>query len=129
MRVTRLHRVISAPLVLMAALVTDCHPTVVRVVAGQPEEGPYIAPEAYALYAYASIAEADRDKPTALRWFEAAASYDSESPDPPTRIGALRCALGMPDADAAFQKAQSKDATFAPLYREWARCALSRAGG
>jgi tetratricopeptide (TPR) repeat protein len=106
---------------------TGCGPTIVRVVDGRPTEGPFIVPEAYALYAYAAIAEADGDKPTALARFEAAASYDPASPDPPTRIGALRCALGMPDADVAFQVAESKNRSFAPLYRERARCAITRA--
>ena len=118
-------------LAALAAVAGCAEPGVVRVLDGREVEGRFIDERAYALYAVASEAEARGDRALALRAYEAAAEEDPESPEIWTRVGAVRCS---PDADGrvargpaeeAFDRAQSRDEEYEPLWRERARCALA----
>lgn len=100
--------------------------SVTRVYWGKTVEGRFIAPEAYAHYAQAVLHETQGDDPLAAEEYVAALDIDSESNDAWTRLGAVRCRLRDKSADDAFEVAESLDKTFAPLWRERARCALSR---
>jgi len=116
-------------LALVFLLVTGCgfgSGSVSRVYWGKPVEGRFIAPEAYAHYAQGVLDEARGDDASAAGEYRAALAIDPESPDAWTRLGAVRCRAKASDADAAFSAAEALDPELASLWRERARCALSR---
>lgn len=98
-----------------------------RKIHGRIYESHFISEQAYASYLEASIAERYQDWQNAERAYLQVISYDSKSPDPWIRIGAIRCKRGAyPEAQQAFSKAVHIESDFAPLLREQARCAYSR---
>jgi tetratricopeptide (TPR) repeat protein len=125
-RLTRLAAPACAYLVL--ATVTGCtSSTVVRVIDGTPVAGRFVSDRAYAYYARAADAEARGDLPDALGAYEAAAAED-DGAEIWTRIGAVRCALLGAAGDGvadAWRRAEAIDASYEPLWRERARCALA----
>ncbi len=111
-----------------AALFAGCErPRVVRSAAGELVLGRFIAPQAYEAYARATLAEAEGRLPQAADAFRAAAVLDPDGPEPWTRLGAVLCLQDDPRAaDEAFAAALEADPSFAPAYKERARCALGR---
>jgi Tfp pilus assembly protein PilF len=100
---------------------------VVRVMEGREVEGRFINERAYALYAVGAEAEVRGDLPTALRAYDAAAAEDDGSVEIWTRIAAVLCRAGdAVGAADAFERATGYDAEYEPLWRERARCELSR---
>ncbi|MFO0761648.1 MAG: hypothetical protein U0359_34720 [Byssovorax sp.] len=100
---------------------------VVRVLDGREVLGRFIPDEAYAAYAEGEERAARGEVAEALASFERAARFDPESAEIWTRVGAIACkrsaaGRGASSADEAFRKAEAIDPTFAPLYRERARC-------
>ncbi len=113
---------------LLFALASGCTlggGNVIRVYSGREVPGPYITPEAYAHYAQGVLDESQGNFAKALREYEAALADDDSSPDLWTRVAAVQCRLGK-DPTRAFQRAESLDPDFSPLWRERARCALDR---
>jgi tetratricopeptide (TPR) repeat protein len=102
-------------------------PGVVRVIEGRNVAGRFIDDRAYALYAQASEAEARGEFAHALAAYEAAADLDGRSAEIWTRIGAVRCAYKMgAESEDAFERAESRDASYEPLWHERARCELAQ---
>lgn len=120
-------RLAAAALAASLAAAGCASPRVVRVVGGEPIEGRFIPPRAYALYAIGADAEAHGDAETALAAYTEAEGDDPQSADIWTRIGALRCRLEgrRGDPAEAFDRAVSIDPTFEPAWRERARCAAA----
>lgn len=103
-----------------------------RVVNGEPYEGRFILPEAYAAYFMGSEREARGDYRGALLAYRTAHAEDPESPEVWARIGAIECQLSPaargPSASAqAFARGLRLDSSYFSLYFERARCA-ERAG-
>lgn len=112
------------------ALVGCAEPSVVRVIDGHEVAGRYISEYAYALYARAAQQEAEGgDLGPALLTLEDAARDDPSSVEIRTRIGAIYCraAGDVAKGEEALGRAQAIDPTYAPLYREQARCGLTAA--
>ncbi len=111
--------------VLCAATLPAClgHETVVRVVGGEVHEGRYIAPEAYAAYAEGAWFEAHGREAEAGAAYQRAAREDPDSAELWTRIGALECRQQRGGDSAGFRRAESIDASYAPLWLARARCA------
>lgn len=108
-----------------------------RTVGGRVVPHRVISVEAYAAYARGAVAEADGDLQLALEEYSDASSSDGSGVEPWTRKGAVACRLAasapeparaalLAEADAAFDRAESNDATFPALWVERARCALDR---
>ena len=100
--------------------------SVVRLVDGQEIDGRPVSETAYATYAYGALAEARGDLGLAERYYRAASEEDPESPEVWTRLGAVRCAQGLPSTDAVFARAADLDDEYAPLHQEIARCSLAK---
>lgn len=100
-------------------------PPVVRVVNGREHVGRYISPEAYASYAEGAYFEAKGQREEAQRAYRLALDEDPDSAAIWTRLGALSCRRGRQEAENAFGRARSIDASYAPLWREQAQCELS----
>jgi len=98
---------------------------VTRVYSGHEVAGPYITPEAYAHYAQGILDERAGQLGKAEREYQAALLEDDSSPDLWARLGAVECRSGK-DPSRSFAQAESLDASFAPLFRERARCALTK---
>ncbi len=99
---------------------------VVRSAGGELYAGRFISARAYEAYARGALFEAEGRTDAAIRSFREAADLDSDGPEPWTRLGALLCRQKSEEAEVAFGRAKSADATFAPLHREIARCHLAR---
>jgi tetratricopeptide (TPR) repeat protein len=112
----------------IVCLPTACfHPsTTTRVVDGKPRQGRYISPAAYDSVMQAALLEAQGKLRAAREAYSAATSYDGDSAEIWTRIGALDCRLDRNANDDAFERAESIDARYEPLWRERARCFLTR---
>ncbi len=117
-----------ALLALLSLAVTGCMfgpPPVVRVVGGREHVGRYISPEAYASYAEGAYLEAQGHPEQAEQSYRQALAEDPDSAAIWTRLGALGCQKSRAQAARAFDHARAIDATYAPLWREQARCELS----
>lgn len=119
-----------ALVVTSSALAIGCvgQSKVTRVYDGRIVEGPFVPPEAYAAYLRGVLAEEEGDLRAALAAYELAAREDDEDPEPPSRIGDVRCRLDPKDggADEAFARALWIDRTYAPALAAEARCAAAR---
>lgn len=99
-----------------------------RRVDGVTSEGRFIEPDAYALYAVASLREARSQWREALELYERALDIDGRGPELRTRIGAVACKLHQDkQADRAFAAAARADAAYGPLWFELAQCRKARA--
>ena len=116
--------------IFAAGAVVACTPaTVVRVIDGREVTGRFVSDRAYALYARGAEAEARGDLEGARLEYLAAAEQDEGNAEVWTRVGAVSCGLGRDDgAREAFDAAAARAPEYEPLYRERARCALSRTG-
>lgn len=123
-------RVAALAVWALSALTVACaEPGVVRVIDGREVEGRFVNDRAYALYAVGADAEARGQWDAALSSYGAAAEED-DSAEIWTRIGAVACRASSAsrskvEADAAFDRAQARDADYEPLWRERARCDLA----
>lgn len=123
LRAARAGIVLSA-LGLVAAGCTP--PTVLRSAGGVVYRGRFISARAYEHYARGSLAEAEGRLDEAVRAYRVTTELDSDGPEGWTRLGAVLCRQGEhDDAEDAFEEAISADSTFAPAYRERAKCALT----
>lgn len=100
--------------------------SVVRVYHGREEPGRYVSHLAYAAFAQGALLEARGDLRGAASAYDRALAEDTESAEIWTRLGSLRCQLGEPDAEVAFDRATNIDLRYEPAWRERARCALRR---
>jgi Tfp pilus assembly protein PilF len=100
--------------------------SVVRVYHGREEPGRYVSHHAYAAYSEGALLEARGDLRGAASAYDRALAQDEASVEVWTRLGSLRCQLGQPDADEAFERALEIDPHYEPAWRERARCALRR---
>jgi tetratricopeptide (TPR) repeat protein len=118
----------AAALGLVGALgCSALQPTVARRVNGVTSEGRFIEPDAYALYAVASLREASGQWREALKLYENALDIDGRGPELRTRIGAVACKLHQDkQADRAFAAAARAAADYGPLWFELARCRQTR---
>ncbi|MFO0616497.1 MAG: hypothetical protein U0414_28145 [Polyangiaceae bacterium] len=117
-----------ALLLVVAATALGCgSPIVTRSVGGRVVAHRVISVEAYAAYARGAVAEADGDFQLAFKEYSDASESDASGVQPWTRKGAVACRLALfKEADAAFARAESNDASFPLLWVERARCALDR---
>jgi hypothetical protein len=99
---------------------------VVRLFSGMEVRGRFINDWAYASYARGVESEARGRDEDALRFYGEAEEQDPASVEIWTRLGAVRCRLGLADADAAFVEALERDDSYEPLWRERARCAEAK---
>lgn len=121
-------RVAAACLFAGALGCSALQPTVARRVDGVTSEGRFIEPDAYALYAVASLREARSQWREALELYERALDIDGRGPELRTRIGAVACKLHQDkQADRAFAAAARADAAYGPLWFELAQCRKVRA--
>jgi tetratricopeptide (TPR) repeat protein len=101
-------------------------PEVPRKIHGRVYPGPFVPEEAYQAFLEGALAEQQNNPTAAEKAYLRAASFDSSSPEPWVRLGAIRCARSAPQASEAFQEALRRDPEFAPLFRERARCAFDQ---
>lgn len=102
-------------------------PSVARRVDGVTSEGRFIEPDAYALYAVATLREARGQWREALELYERALEIDGRGPELRTRIGAVACKLHHDKrADRAFAAAARAAADYGPLWFELAQCRKAR---
>ncbi len=106
---------------------------VTRVAGGFREDGRYIDTQSYSAFTSGVIAEASGRYADARIFYEQALDDDPKSPEIQTRVGAVRCKLGVRGARAeldaaerAFDEALELDSTFAPAYYERAVCERAR---
>lgn len=100
--------------------------TVTRIVAGRPEEGRFVSPNAYAWYARGAYLEALGELEPARAAFSRALSYDPESVEIWTRMASLECRIpGFGDA-LGFAQAAEIDPDYEPLWYERARCQFAK---
>lgn len=98
-----------------------------RTVGGRIVRHRLISVEAYAAYARGAVAEGDGDLQLAFKEYAEASESDATGVQPWTRKGAVACRLALfKEADAAFARAESNDASFPLLWVERARCAMDR---
>lgn len=100
--------------------------SVTRFVGGQALPERYISPGAYANYAEGAVLQARGDLRGALSAYLDALAEDPVSAELWTRVASLRCRLHSGNAQAALSRAERLDASYAPLWRERARCDLAR---
>jgi tetratricopeptide (TPR) repeat protein len=102
-------------------------PAVARRVDGVTSDGRFIEPDAYALYAVASLREARGQWGEALRLYELALDIDGRGPELRTRIGAVACRLHRDkEANRAFAAAARAAPDYGPLWFELAQCHQTR---
>jgi tetratricopeptide (TPR) repeat protein len=102
-------------------------PAVARRVDGVTSEGRFIEPDAYALYAMATLQEVRGQWGEALELYESAFEIDDRGPELRTRIGAVACKLHQDKrADRAFAAANRAAADYGPLWFELAQCRKAR---
>ncbi|HYQ18374.1 MAG TPA: tetratricopeptide repeat protein, partial [Polyangiaceae bacterium] len=115
-------------LLLVSAACSVLEPPVARNVDGVVTEGRFIEPDAYALYAVASLREARGQWREALDLYQRAFDVDGRGPELRTRIGAVACKLRQDKlADRHFAAAARETPDYGPLWFELARCRQSRA--
>ena len=115
---------------LASTAVTGCAspPRVVRVYDGRIVQGRYVSPEAYAAFLRGALAEEAGDLKAAAVAYGQAAEEDDEDPEVFARLGEVRCKLDPKDgnADRAFGRALTLDASYAGALAAWSRCASAR---
>lgn len=102
---------------------------VVRVIDGEQVTGRFVDERAYDAYLRASILEQEGQLEAAETAYQEAVEADSEGAGPLVRLAAVRCALGgarTQGANEAFARALELSPSYAPLYVERGKCALSR---
>lgn len=121
-------RAAAACLLALALGCSALQPSVTRQVGGVTSEGRFIEPDAYALYAVATLREARGQWSEALELYERALDIDGRGPELKTRIGAVACRLHQDKrADRAFAAAARAAADYGPLWYELAQCRKTRA--
>lgn len=102
-------------------------PTVLRSAGGEVVRGRFIAPQAYEVYARGALAESEGQLDLAAAAFLRATEIDPDGPEPWTRLAAVLCRQQrFSEANEALDAAERALPGYAPLYRERARCLLSR---
>jgi tetratricopeptide (TPR) repeat protein len=102
-------------------------PSVARRVDGVTSEGRFIEPDAYALYAVATLREARGQWSEALKLYQHAFDIDGRGPELRTRIGAVACKLHQDKlADRTFAAAGRAAADYGPLWFELSQCRKAR---
>jgi tetratricopeptide (TPR) repeat protein len=120
--------VAAAGVASMAATGCGSEPRVVRVYDGRVVQGRYVSPEAYAAFLRGALAEEAGDLKAAAVAYGQAADEDDEDPEIFARLGEVRCKLDPKDgnADRAFGRAVTLDASYAGALAAWSRCASAR---